>query len=224
VKELCYKKENAAYAGVEEYKNNESVNYINSNANENLQIEGSEMVNEVGNGENENHLSNKLQKNSVTEVKILNMMKISKKKDNCENVCKVCLGDESTKENPLIVPCKCSGTMKFVHLDCLKHWFKSKVVSKSFDYMTVYSLKTLECDLCKGEIKGNFIWFYFVRFIERVKINGEIKYIIDIEIPKCSHIILESRGEEEVNKIIYVVAFRNNLTSLKIVNQVCKTY
>ena len=69
----------------------------------------------------------KLQRNmnkeaSITEVKVINMMKRSKAKIKDTHICKVCLGEDSTKENPLIYPCKCSGTMKFIHLDCLKQW------------------------------------------------------------------------------------------------------
>lgn len=41
-------------------------------------------------------------------------------------VCRICLSEDSDMENPLISPCKCSGTMKFIHLDCLKEWLNSK--------------------------------------------------------------------------------------------------
>ncbi len=59
---------------------------------------------------------------SVTEVKLIGFTKNKAKKKDVENFCKVCLAEDSTKENPLIYPCKCSGTMKFIHLNCLKEW------------------------------------------------------------------------------------------------------
>lgn len=39
-------------------------------------------------------------------------------------VCRICLGDSSEEEsgNPLISPCFCDGTMKYIHQDCLKEW------------------------------------------------------------------------------------------------------
>ena len=34
--------------------------------------------------------------------------------------CRICLDDAETDDNPFITPCKCSGSMKFIHLECLK--------------------------------------------------------------------------------------------------------
>ena len=38
--------------------------------------------------------------------------------------CRICLGDEEEEEadNPLIAPCKCTGTMGYLHKDCLREW------------------------------------------------------------------------------------------------------
>ena len=32
--------------------------------------------------------------------------------------CRVCFSDENDSENPLIAPCMCAGTVKFIHLNC----------------------------------------------------------------------------------------------------------
>ncbi|CDW87477.1 fha domain [Stylonychia lemnae] len=34
-------------------------------------------------------------------------------------LCRICLSEENDLENPLFSPCKCKGTMKFIHLQCL---------------------------------------------------------------------------------------------------------
>jgi len=34
-------------------------------------------------------------------------------------LCRICLSEENEALNPLFSPCKCSGTMKFIHLNCL---------------------------------------------------------------------------------------------------------
>lgn len=41
--------------------------------------------------------------------------------NNNENqyMCKMCLFENSLPGNPLISPCKCKGTMQYVHLLCL---------------------------------------------------------------------------------------------------------
>ena len=37
--------------------------------------------------------------------------------------CRICLGDEEDSiKNPLISPCKCLGSLKYIHIDCLKKW------------------------------------------------------------------------------------------------------
>ena len=37
-----------------------------------------------------------------------------------EYSCRICLDtDYDVKENPLIAPCKCAGTMKYIHIKCL---------------------------------------------------------------------------------------------------------
>lgn len=43
-----------------------------------------------------------------------------------ESVCRICLSEDSEQDNPMISPCKCSGTMKFIHLECLKEWLNCK--------------------------------------------------------------------------------------------------
>lgn len=51
-------------------------------------------------------------------------------------ICKICLDDKLSA--PLISPCKCSGTMKFIHEECLKTW----ILSKSED------ITRSKCELC----------------------------------------------------------------------------
>jgi E3 ubiquitin-protein ligase DOA10 len=36
--------------------------------------------------------------------------------------CRICLDESDTPENPFISPCKCDGSMKFIHLTCLQEW------------------------------------------------------------------------------------------------------
>ena len=35
-------------------------------------------------------------------------------------LCRICYGEEDNEENPLLQPCTCSGSMKYIHLNCLK--------------------------------------------------------------------------------------------------------
>eukprot|EP00826_Nyctotherus_ovalis_P053279 TRINITY_DN6899_c0_g2_i2.p1 TRINITY_DN6899_c0_g2~~TRINITY_DN6899_c0_g2_i2.p1 ORF type:complete len:368 (-),score=45.76 TRINITY_DN6899_c0_g2_i2:492-1595(-) len=72
--------------------------------------------------------------------------------DSCKDdvSCRICLCDENTEDNPIIsLPCKCSGSVKFIHANCLKEWLKSKVVQKKSEASMVYIWKDFVCDVCK---------------------------------------------------------------------------
>jgi len=69
-------------------------------------------------------------------------------------ICRVCLSNENSNDNPLISPCICSGTMKYIHIECLNHWFKNKGQISSTKLATVYYWDLLYCELCKTKIHG----------------------------------------------------------------------
>jgi len=65
-------------------------------------------------------------------------------------VCRICLGeDEVEGENSLICPCKCAGTMKYIHILCLKEWLNNKKLVYNGERVKSYFWKALECELCK---------------------------------------------------------------------------
>jgi E3 ubiquitin-protein ligase DOA10 len=96
----------------------------------------------------------------------------------------LCEEDDMLK-NPLISPCKCDGTMKFIHMDCLREWLNSKSSSKESNPPGVktYCWKVLECELCK------------TRFPDRIASPEEKSKIINLlyfEKPEQDYIVLES--------------------------------
>ena len=66
-----------------------------------------------------------------------------------QSLCRICLCEDTDKANPLFSPCKCAGTMGFIHLSCLKEWLNSKKIIKESEYTKTYFWKNLECELCK---------------------------------------------------------------------------
>ena len=91
---------------------------------------------------------------------IMNKEENSKKNENKNKnkkikICRICYLEENDKiNNPLIKPCKCSGSMKYIHYECLLHWLKAKIIDKSSrfhnnGYLSVFNLKLIECELCK---------------------------------------------------------------------------
>jgi E3 ubiquitin-protein ligase DOA10 len=39
-----------------------------------------------------------------------------------EDLCRFCLDSRNSKQDPLITPCECRGSMRYIHTDCLRHW------------------------------------------------------------------------------------------------------
>ncbi|XP_041119630.1 E3 ubiquitin-protein ligase MARCHF7-like isoform X2 [Polyodon spathula] len=62
------------------------------------------------------------------------------------DLCRICQMGEGSPSNPLIEPCKCTGSLQFVHQECMKKWLQSKINSGSdLDAITT-------CELCKQKL------------------------------------------------------------------------
>ena len=98
-------------------------------------------------------------------------------KNNKKNkrICRICYMEEIDKKgNPLIKPCKCSGSMKYIHYECLLHWLKTKVIINRTIYnkrvpFSIFSLDLIECELCKNHLPN------YIRH------NNKIYSLIDVD-------------------------------------------
>lgn len=93
--------------------------------------------------------------------------------------CRICLSEVYEPENPLISPCKCGGTMKYIHLKCLQHCLMSKLTTKSSDCVLSFSWKKLGCDLCKKTYPYKLI------------LHGKTIDLLEIPKPPGQYLILE---------------------------------
>lgn len=59
------------------------------------------------------------------------------------DLCRICQMGEDSASNPLLQPCHCTGSLQFVHQDCIKRWLCSKIHSGT----NLESVTT--CELCK---------------------------------------------------------------------------
>ena len=62
-----------------------------------------------------------------------------------DHTCRICRG-EATSSQPLYHPCKCRGSIKYIHQDCLMEWLKHS--NKS----------TEKCDICNSPYKFKIIY------------------------------------------------------------------
>ena len=69
-------------------------------------------------------------------------------------VCRICLDEEEDFKsgNPFITPCKCTGSMKYIHVKCLREWTDSKRQLQEGTGITSYYWENLNCELCKSKL------------------------------------------------------------------------
>ena len=110
---------------------------------------------------------------------------------NKNKICRICYQEEDDcLLNPLIRPCKCSGSMKYIHLKCLFHWLKSRTSNNQSsliynvnDNFNAYLInQKTECELCKqlfpDYLKHNDIKYCLIDFdyYQENKIKNNLNY------------------------------------------------
>lgn len=65
--------------------------------------------------------------------------------------CRICYSSICDENDPLISPCKCTGSMSYIHYQCLKKCIESKMQKKEEDCYKFYTWKSFECEICKAE-------------------------------------------------------------------------
>ena len=161
--------------------NNNNNNIINNNNNINNKITNINNINLMNDEENNNKNENK-------------NGKINKK----NAVCRICyVEEEDEKENPLVQPCQCSGSLKYIHLKCLKHWILTRSCLKveDNDCCTVFLFKEVECEICKAKLP------------DLINHNGKLYSLLDFSEEFKNYLVLETLTlDEENNKFLYIIA------------------
>lgn len=70
--------------------------------------------------------------------------------------CRICYRGENSVSNPLVSPCKCVGSMKYIHYNCLKKCIEVKLQRKTDENYLFLSWKNFECEICKEEYPKYF--------------------------------------------------------------------
>ncbi|XP_015705770.1 E3 ubiquitin-protein ligase MARCH7 isoform X2 [Coturnix japonica] len=81
--------------------------------------------------------------------KIKESLLLEDSEDEEGDLCRICQMSSSSADNNLIEPCKCTGSLQYVHQECMKKWLQSKINSGS-------SLEAVTtCELCKEKLHLN---------------------------------------------------------------------
>eukprot|EP00826_Nyctotherus_ovalis_P051406 TRINITY_DN641_c0_g3_i3.p1 TRINITY_DN641_c0_g3~~TRINITY_DN641_c0_g3_i3.p1 ORF type:complete len:217 (+),score=60.90 TRINITY_DN641_c0_g3_i3:474-1124(+) len=111
------------------------------------------------------------------------------------DLCRICFMSASSPENPLFAPCKCTGTVKFIHFKCLKSWLNLKLDKQELPHLQSYYWKSFDCEICKT---------IYPFCIEHLKTKY---YLADVYRPETgSFIFLESLiHEKNTSRIVTVI-------------------
>jgi hypothetical protein len=121
------------------------------------------------------------------------------KLEKMKRVCRICYleEDEDNEENPLVQPCICAGSMKFIHLSCLRKWVSTRSCVKidtSAD-CSIFLIKPVECELCK------------TKFPDLIKYENRLLPVIDFSQEFENYLTLESLTlDRQNNKFIYAIS------------------
>ncbi|CAD8151914.1 unnamed protein product [Paramecium pentaurelia] len=106
--------------------------------------------------------------------------------------CRICLGNTQSS-NPLLNPCKCSGSLKYIHLECMKRWLKEFTsASRSSEKSETYLWNQLKCEICKESYKVIF------------QSDGVTYHMLELLKPRFPYVMLEfysKKKETQVNQI-----------------------
>ena len=89
-------------------------------------------------------------------------------------VCRICFEPGEDNHNVLLSPCICSGSLRYIHVECLRRWLDGQLQVKQFENGGgSYLIRTITCEICKS--------VYSKSVYESILIPR----------PNCPHIILE---------------------------------
>jgi hypothetical protein len=164
----------------------------------NIDFVQQEMINDNLNNKPNSKIDNLNNILKFSDKKSINDLPKGKRKKIIIPQCRICLMEDNDTTNPLINPCSCIGSVRFIHVECIRKWLKSKITTKMFNFLIVHSFKNLECELCKKT------------FPERIKYKDEIINIYEMQKPENNYIMLESISREKrENRYLYIIHLKD---------------
>ena len=159
--------------------NENNIDYLNTN-NELLHSKKTKNFEFTKKNEICEEVNNKL-KSLYLKLKVVN-----EKQKTQHFKCRICFCEGSFEgKNPLISPCKCTGSVTYIHLNCLRKWLTSKVITKTSPNNNIYCyiFISLECEICKTIIP------------EIVEYRGKYISLLDFKDIDPPYIILQSMNQ-----------------------------
>ena len=119
-------------------------------------------------------------------------------------ICRICLSEEDPfgyYDDPLVQPCKCSGSMKYIHINCLKQWLNTKSCLKIENNrnFSFFLIKPVICELCQ------------TKFPDYIEHKGKLYEILDFQSEFEYYLTIESLTiDKNGYRFIYVISLNQN--------------
>ena len=142
-------------------------------------------------------LSLNLKKNKSIEIK--NIDEESNNNKNSEmpqKLCRICYQEEEKDDDPLIQPCLCSGSLKYIHLNCLKQWIGTRncIKIENNEYCNIFLIKEVDCELCKSKLP------------DYIRHKNKLYKIIEFHTNFKNYLSFENLTlDKQKNKFIYII-------------------
>ena len=192
--------------------NNELIIYkYNKNIDKENIIESAQTMKELTikkdikfNNEDNNNITETV--NNKLKYLYVKLKNVQEKNKNKPLKCRICFVEgDFDGNNPLISPCNCTGSVKYIHLYCLRKWLTSKISIKSTltNSIYCYTYKNLECEICKSIIP------------EQVEYRGKIISLLNFKDIEPPFLILQTMNQyNPINKnieynAIFVISFKS---------------
>ena len=98
---------------------------------------------------------------------------------------RICYGkEEDEEENPLIEPCNCSGSMKYIHYLWAKKWIEDRLTIESNEDVKTYTWERVKCELWNSKFKSIIIKNNrHIKLFEKEKLEEDVSLTLDLVYP-----------------------------------------
>ena len=188
------------------FKNRYSLN-LNKNISNNMNTNINYSQNESILLEDEKLEKNKIKKKLKEKIKLISNIEnssiSSQKNSSSRPTCRICYLLNSDIENPLISPCNCNGSMKYIHYKCLKNCIEANLIKKKEDNYKYYFWKNYSCEICQKE------------YPKYLKIKETLYPLIDLEINylsyiTCDYSLYDDTKRKTIRKGILVIKINDD--------------
>ncbi|XP_061743362.1 LOW QUALITY PROTEIN: E3 ubiquitin-protein ligase MARCH7 [Nerophis ophidion] len=129
------------------------------------------------------------------------------------DLCRICQMGEESSSNPLIQPCCCTGSLQYVHQECIKRWLCSKIGSGT----NLEAIKN--CELCKEKLRLN-IDNFDIQQLYRTHVQSEYDDFISSGLYLVVLLHFCEQRFSDVLGAVDAAGIRQQLTDLQLFNLV----